>query len=95
MAAVRTYPSDIKDEEWALYQPWTRWRDVRVFGAIVYDLNALQRRLLECPATPSAIVLDGHTLQSTPESGHRAGWDGANACAWSSRRPTSRSGRKC
>ena len=48
----RTYPSDIKDEEWALYQQWTRWRDVRVFGAIIHDLNALQRRLLEYPATP-------------------------------------------
>ena len=126
MAAVRTYPSDEKDEEWtfvapylclmsqdapqreyalrdvfnalrylahtgcpwrylphdlppwaAVYQQWTRWRDARVFEAIVHDLNGLQRLLLERPATPSAIVLDGRTLQSTPESGHRAGWDGA------------------
>ena len=37
----------------------------------------LQRLLLKRPATPSAIVLDGRTLQITPESGHRTGWDGA------------------
>ncbi len=29
------------------------------------------------PPQPTAIVLDGRTLQSTPESGHRAGYDGA------------------
>ena len=28
-------------------------------------------------ATPSAVILDSRTLQSTPESGHRAGYDGA------------------
>lgn len=126
MAAVRTYPSDIKEEEWAfvapylalmreevpqreyplralfnalrylahtgcpwrylphdlppwsaVYQQWTRWRDARVFERIVHDLNELQRVLLGRPATPTAIVLDGRTLQSTPESGHRAGYDGA------------------
>ena len=126
MAAIRTYPSDVKDEEWAfvapylalmreevpqrayplralfnalrylahtgcswrylphdlppwqaVYQQWTRWRDARVFESIVHDLNELQRVLLGRPATPTAIVLDGRTLQSTPESGHRAGYDGA------------------
>ncbi|MGY3091349.1 transposase [Hymenobacter sp. UYAg731] len=40
-------------------------------------MNELQRLLLGRPATPSAVVLDGRTLQSTPESGHRAGYDGA------------------
>jgi transposase len=29
------------------------------------------------PPQPTAIILDSRTLQSTPESGHRAGWDGA------------------
>ena len=61
----------------AVYQQWTRWRDARVFESIVHDLNELQRVLLGRPATPTAIVLDGRTLQSTPESGHRAGYDGA------------------
>ena len=39
-------------------------------------MNALQRLLLERPATPSAVILDGWVLQSTPERGHRAGYDG-------------------
>nr|GFD54141.1 hypothetical protein [Tanacetum cinerariifolium] len=39
------------------------------------DLNELQRVLLG--RTPSVAVLDGRTLQSTPESGHQAGYDGA------------------
>ena len=61
----------------AVYQQGTRWRDARVFESIVHDLNELQRMLLSRPATPTAVVLDGRTLQSTPESGHRAGYDGA------------------
>lgn len=61
----------------AVYQQWTRWRDARVFESIVHDLNELQRVLLGRAATPTAVVFDGRTLQSTPESGHRAGYDGA------------------
>ena len=57
-----------------VYQPWVRWRDARVFESIVHDL---QRLLLGRPPTPTAIVLDGRTLQSTLESGHGAGYDGA------------------
>jgi transposase len=48
-----------------------------VFESIVHDLSELQRVLLGQAATPSVVVLEGRTLQSTPESGHRAGWDGA------------------
>ena len=33
--------------------------------------------LLSRPATPTTVVFDGRTLQSTPESGYRAGYDGA------------------
>ncbi len=126
MAVIRTYPSDVSDEEWAfvapylalmreeapqrkyalralfnalrylahtgcpwrylphdlppwqaVHQQWSRWRDARVFESIVHDLNELQRVLLGRAATPTAVVLDGRTLQSTPESGHRAGYDGA------------------
>ena len=61
----------------AVYQQWTRWRDGRVFERTVHDLNALQRQLLGRPATPTAVIFDGRTQQSTPESGHRAGYDGA------------------
>ena len=48
-----------------------------MFESIVPNLNALQRVLLGWAATPSVVVLDGRTLQSTPESEHRAGGDGA------------------
>jgi len=61
----------------AVYQQWSRWRDARVFESIVHDLNELQRLLLGRAATPTAVIFDGRTLQSTPESGHRAGYDGA------------------
>ena len=71
----RYLPNDLPP--WAaVYQQWTRWRDARVFEDIVHDLNELQRLLLDRPATPSAVILDGRVLQSTPESGHRAGYDG-------------------
>ena len=122
MAVLRTYPSDVNDDDWsfvapylallseeapqrqyplralfnalrylahtrcpwrylphdlppwsAVYQQWTRWRDARVFESLVHALNELQRAVLGRTPTPSAIVLDGRT----PESGHRAGYDGA------------------
>jgi transposase len=38
---------------------------------------ALLRVAAERDVTPSAVVLDSRTLQSSPESGHRAGYDGA------------------
>jgi transposase len=72
----RYLPHDLPP--WAtVYQQRTRWLDARVFESIVHDLNELQRVLLGRAAMPSVIVLDGRTLQSTPESGHRAGYDGA------------------
>ena len=44
---------------------------------IVHDLRALLRRAQGHTAEPSAAVFDSRTLQSTPESGPRAGYDGA------------------
>lgn len=43
---------------------------------MAHDLRALLRLAVEKAAEPSAVILDGRTLQSTPESGHRAGYDG-------------------
>ena len=40
------------------------------------DLRALLRELAERSPQPSAVILDGRTMQSTPESGARAGYDG-------------------
>ena len=55
-----------------------RWR-VRagVFEAIVRDLRMLLRVAEGREPHPSASILDSRTRQSTPESGARAGYDGA------------------
>src|SRR6266853_542009 len=41
------------------------------------DLRELLRMVRGRAPDPSAAVIDSRTLQSTPESGHRAGYDGA------------------
>src|SRR5471032_3597240 len=43
---------------------------------MAHDLRKLVRMLAEKNAQPSAAILDGRTLQSTPESGERGGYDG-------------------
>ena len=126
MARVRSYPSDVGDEEWAfvapyltlyaenaaqrryslrsvfnalryltrtgcgwrylphdlppwqvVYQQWTRWRDNRCFESMTTDLRELLRLALGRQAETTAVILDSRTLQSTRESGARAGYDGA------------------
>src|SRR5215217_331781 len=47
------------------------------FEAMVHDLRALLRLASGRTPDPSAVILDSRTLRSTPESGHRAGYDGA------------------
>lgn len=61
----------------AVYQQAQRWRKARVFEAIVEDLRAVLRVAQGRKLAPSAAILDSRTLQSSPESGHRAGYDGA------------------
>src|SRR6516225_7855334 len=60
----------------AVFQQARRWVAAGVFEAISQDLRAILRLTLEREAQPSAAILDGRTLQSTPESGGRAGYDG-------------------
>ena len=59
-----------------VYQQVQRWIAAGCFEAMTHDLRQLLRMLNERPAEPSAVILDGRTLQSTPESGARAGYDG-------------------
>lgn len=61
----------------AVYQQTQRWLAAGAFEAVAHDLRALLRVMAERDVTPSAVVLDSRTLQSSPESGHRAGYDGA------------------
>jgi transposase len=61
---------------YAVYQQTQRWLRAAVFELIANDLRKLLRMLLDRAGAPSAVILDGRTLQSVPESGPRAGYDG-------------------
>jgi len=61
----------------AVYQQMQRWLRAGVFESLVHDLRAVLRLAQGRNETPSAVILDGRTLQSSPESGARAGYDGA------------------
>jgi transposase len=61
----------------AVYQQSQRWLASGVFAAMARDLRELLRMVMGRDPNPSAAVFDSRTLQSTPESGQRAGYDGA------------------
>jgi transposase len=61
----------------AVYQQARRWITAGVFEQITHDLRMILRLVDEREAQPTATILDARTLQSTPESGGRAGYDGA------------------
>jgi transposase len=61
----------------AVYQQARRWLSAGVFEAITHDLRVITRFLNDRNIEPTAAILDGRTLQSMPESGSRAGYDGA------------------
>jgi len=60
-----------------VYQQTRRWLKAGIFEQMVHDLRALLRLASGRAPDPTAAVLDSRTLRSTPESGHRAGYDGA------------------
>lgn len=60
----------------AVYQQARRWVAAGVFEAMAHDLREIIRAVAGRNPSPSAAVLDGRTIQSTPESGARAGYDG-------------------
>ena len=63
---------------WAtVHQQTQRWLAAGCFEAMVDDVRALLRLSEGRAPDPTAVVLDSRTLQSTPESGERAGYDGA------------------
>jgi transposase len=61
---------------WAVHQQAQRWIKAGCFEALAHDLRKLLRLLREKKPAPTAVILDGRTMQSTPESGDRAGYDG-------------------
>ena len=72
----RMMPNDFPPWE-AVYQQTRRWLEAEVFEAMAHDLRCLLRVAGEREPEPSAAVIDSRTLRSTPESGARAGYDGA------------------
>jgi transposase len=60
----------------AVHQQAQRWIAAGGFEAMVHDLRALLREAAGRAPDPTAVILDGKTLRSTPESGHRTGYDG-------------------
>jgi transposase len=71
----RMLPGDFAPRT-AVEQQAKRWMAAGCFEAMTHDLRAILRLLAERGEQPSAVVFDGRTLQSSPESGGRAGYDG-------------------
>jgi transposase len=71
----RFMPNDLPPWH-TVYQQTQRWLAAGVFEQIVGDLRMLLREIDGRNPQPSAAIFDGRTLQSTPESGARAGYDG-------------------
>jgi transposase len=61
----------------AVYQQAQRWLRAGCFEALVHELRARLRRAAGRTPEPTAAIPDSRTLQSGPESGARAAWDGA------------------
>lgn len=61
----------------AAYQQMQRWMRAGCFERIVEEVQSLLRQFGGKKGPPTAVCLDSRTLQSTPESGARAGYDGA------------------
>lgn len=71
----RMMPNDLPPWS-AVYQQTQRWIKAGSFEAMAHDLRAILRLLTNRNEEPSAVILDSRTLQSTPESGARGGFDG-------------------
>ena len=74
-APWRMLPHDFPRWE-AVYQQTQRWIAAGCFEAMVHDLRAMLRWSAGRADHPTAVIIDSATRQSTPESGHRAGYDG-------------------
>lgn len=72
----RYMPHDLPPWE-AVYQQTRRWLSAGVFEEMIHDLRVLLRISEGRAPDPTAAILDSlRTLRSTPESGHRGGYDG-------------------
>lgn len=74
-APWRLIPQEFPPWE-AVYQQTRRWLQAGCFEARVNDLRSVLPVAQGRQGQPSAVILEGRTLQSTCESGPRAGYDG-------------------
>jgi transposase len=72
----RMIPNDLPPW-YTVYQQTQRWLKAGVFEAMVHDLRVLLRLAAGRNEQPTGTIFDSRTLQSSPESGERAGYDGA------------------
>jgi len=72
----RLIPNDLPPWH-TVYEQTQRWLAAGVFEQMVHDLREILRVAAGREEEPTAAILDSRTLQSTPESGARAGYDGA------------------
>jgi transposase len=75
-APWRWMPNDLPPWE-IVYQQAQRWLTAGCFEALAEDLRTILRLAAGRTAQPTAAIIDSRTLRSTPESGSRAGYDGA------------------
>jgi transposase len=75
-AQWRMIPNDLPPW-YTVHQQAQRWLKAGVFEAMVHDLRVLLRLAKGRKEQPSAAIFDSRTMQSSPESGERAGYDGA------------------
>jgi transposase len=72
----RMLPNDLPPWH-TIHQQAMRWFKAQSIESMVHDLRALVRMAAgRTSPVPTAIAVDSRTLQSTPESGHRAAYDG-------------------
>jgi transposase len=74
-AQWRMLPNDLPPW-YSVYQQTQRWLKASVFEALVHDLRSLLREIADRAPQPTAAIFDARTLQSSPESGARAAYDG-------------------
>lgn len=84
--AWRAMPNDLPP--WfEVCQQTQGWLQAGCFEALVHDLRAVLRMKDGRPPEPTVAIIDNRTLRSTPESGARAGYDGAKRKRGSKLRP--------
>jgi transposase len=74
-APWRLLPTNFPPWE-AVYQQARRWLAAGVFETMAHDLRMLLREASERMPQPRAVIFDSRTVQSTPEGGAGAGYDG-------------------